>query len=59
MSQDAQTRHLKQTENAKDVNKLLLYHKLIYVSRKIKDQVMQQEHDVITLKHFEVNKTVK
>jgi hypothetical protein len=57
--QDAQTERLRQTESAKDVNELLLYHGLIYVSRKIRDQVMQQEHDVITSGHFEVDKTMK
>jgi hypothetical protein len=57
--QDAQTRCLRQTKNAKDVNELLLYHELIYVSRTIKEKVMQQEHDAITSKHFKVDKTMK
>jgi hypothetical protein len=48
--QDAQTRRLRQTENAKDVDKLLLYHELIYVSRTIREKMMQQEHDVIAVR---------
>ena len=38
--QDIQAECLRQTESVEDVNRLLLYHRLIYVPRKIRDQVI-------------------
>jgi hypothetical protein len=57
--QDAQAERLRQTESAEDVNGLLLYHGLVYVPRKIRDQVMQQGHDAITSGHFGIDKTME
>ena len=43
----------------KITKKLLLFQELIYMSSAIKKKVIEQHHNKILTKHFEINKTVK
>ncbi|RJE17341.1 to reverse transcriptase, partial [Aspergillus sclerotialis] len=56
---DKQAEQLKKSENAQEQNKLLLYHGLVYVPAKLRNEVMQQGHDAPTSGHFGVDKTME
>ncbi|EEP79353.1 predicted protein [Uncinocarpus reesii 1704] len=45
--------------NFKKEDGMILYHELIYVPRKIRKEVMIQEHDTVTSGHFSIDKTIK
>ncbi|EEP81226.1 predicted protein [Uncinocarpus reesii 1704] len=48
-----------ENKNFKKEDGMILYHGLIYVSRKIRKEVMIQEHDTVTSEHFGIDKTIK
>jgi hypothetical protein len=50
---------LRNNNKAKKREDIIIYHKLIYVLKTLRNEVIQQEHNEITLKYFKVNKTIK
>ena len=56
---DKPTQQLKEHDNAVERNEIIEYHELAYVLRNLRNKVMQQEHDALTSRHFEVDKTMR
>jgi hypothetical protein len=54
-----QAQQLRNNDKVKKREDIITYHKLIYVSKMLRNKVIRQEHDEITLKYFKVNKTMK
>jgi len=56
---DKQAEQLRKSENVQEKDKILLYHGLVYMTAKLRNEVMQQGHDAPTSGHFSVDKTMK